>query len=130
MTAKERCYLLIMPSGRMEIRTFDSGKEDVNDVLHRELNGGFYEIVRPFTLPHKFLVMVDDCGLLKDLEYNHIASEIYGQKRHGGVIVGPAVIMREDFVDGEPDIVGLTYEDVDELVDSMKRIIVITEVRE
>ena len=130
MNIHERCYLRISTTGRMEIRTFDPRKEDINDVIREQLNGAFYEIVRCRSLPHKFLMLVDDCGFLEGLEYNDVASALYGVKMHGCPIVGTAVIMREDYVDGEPDIFGLTYEDVNELVEAMRGIIVIKEVKE
>lgn len=118
-------YLRISTTGRMEIKSFDPISDDVNDVLHEELDGAFYEIVRLPKLSHKFLMMVDDCGALEHLPINGVASELYGVSVHGCPIFGDAVIMREAIVDGEPDIVGLTYSDCDELIDEMKKVIVI-----
>lgn len=125
---KNKFYLRISTTGMMEIKTFDPIKDDVNDVIQEELNGAFYEIVHPRTLSGKFLMMVDDCGALEHLPVNSIASEIYGTRVHGCSIFGTAVIMREDIVDGEPDIVGLTDPDCDELLDELKKIIVIRNV--
>lgn len=122
---KNKFYLSISTTGVMEIKTFDPINDDVNDVIREELNGAFYEVVHPRTLSHKFLMMVDDLGVYEDLPVNPIASEIYGVSVHECPIFGTAVIMREDMVDGEPDIVGLTDPDCDELIEEMKNIIVI-----
>lgn len=42
---------------------------------------------------------------------NNIASVIYGTPEHGQPIAGNAVILREGFVAGERDFVGLTEDD-------------------
>ena len=112
---KNKFYVKISTTGLIEIKDFDPVQQDVNDVIHDALDS-YYEIVRCRSLPHKFLMLVDDCGLLKELPINGIASELYGVRVHGCPICGPAVIMREDMVDGEPDIVGLTEEDTAEFI--------------
>lgn len=117
---KNKFYLRISTTGVMEIKTFDPINDDVNDVIREELNGAFYELCHPWTLSHKFLMLVDDCGAIENLPVNPIASEICDCP-----IFGTAVIMREDIVDGEPDIVGLTDPDCDELIEEMKKIIII-----
>ena len=126
---KNNSYLTISTDGLIEIKTFDPLNEDVNDVIHAALDS-YYEIVRCRTLPHKFLMLVDDCGVLKSLPVNALASELYGVRVHGCPICGPAVIMREDIVDGEPDIVGLTEDDTAELVRILRGLFVIREVNE
>ena len=123
-------YVLISPDGLLETKEFDVLKEDVNDVIHAALGGSFYEIVRLHNMSHKFLMMVDDEGLLKNLQLNPVASELYGIRIHGCPIVGNAVIMREDFVDGEPDIVGLTDDDLAEFIHKLRGLVVLTEVEE
>lgn len=122
--SESRKYLKIEPSGFMELKDLDESK-DLLDTIHSELNGGFFDLVRCRALPHKFLMLVDDCGLLKNLQLNPIAQLLYGQP-----IAGTAIIMREDFYDGEPDIFGLTSEDVEELMHKLRGLIVITEVNE
>ena len=126
---KNKFYIRVSPEGLIETKDFDP-LEDINDVIHDALEGSFYEIVRCRSLPHKFLMLVDDCGLLKDLDYNDVASELYGVRIHGCPIVGPAIFMREDMVDGEPDIVGLTEEDTAELINCFRKYVVIREVRD
>ena len=117
-------YLRVSPTGRMDIKTFDPAT-DVNDVIHDELDGAFYDIVRCRSLPRKYLMLVDDCGAIKGMPVNRVASELYGIRKHGCPIFGTALIMREALIDNEPDIVGLTNSDCDELIDCMKKLIVI-----
>ena len=124
---KNKFYVTISTAGMVEIKEFDPLNMDVNDVIHAALDS-HYEIVRCRTMPHKFLMAVDDCGVLKSLPVNAVASELYGVRVHGCPICGPAVIMREEMVDGEPDIVGLTEDDTAELIRLLRGRIVLREV--
>ena len=123
MSTEKRKFLRIEPSGIMELRDLDPDR-DILDVIHEELDGGFFEIVHCRTLPHKYLMLVDDCGLIKNLKINTVASVLYAH----GAIVGTALIMREDFDDGEPDIFGMTEEDCMELYRKLRGLIVMTKV--
>ena len=125
---KNKFYMQISTDGTIEIKEFNP-LDDINDVIHAALDS-YYEIVRCRSLPFKYLMLVDDCGLLKSLPVNPVASELYGIQIHGCPICGPALIMREDFVDGEPDIVGMTEEDTAELVRKLRGLIVLQEVNE
>ena len=123
MSTEKRKFMRIEPSGYMELCDLDPDR-DILDVIHDELDGGFFEIVRCGTLPHKYLMLVDDCGLLKDLKINPVASILYAH----GAIAGNALIMREDVDDGEPDIFGMTEDDCMELYRKLRGLIVMTEV--
>lgn len=125
---KNKFYMQISTDGTIEIKEFNP-LDDINEVIHAALDS-YYEIVRCRSLPFKYLMLVDDCGLLKSLPVNPVASELYGIRIHGCPICGPALIMREDFVDGEPDIVGMTEEDTAELVRKLRGLIVLQEVNE
>ena len=122
MSTEKRKFLRIEPSGIMELRDLDPDR-DILDVIHDELDGGFFEIVHCRTLPRKYLMLVDDEGLLKNLKINTVASVLYTN-----AIAGTALIMREDFEDGEPDIFGMTEEDCVELYRKLRGLIVMTEV--
>lgn len=116
-------FLRIQPDGFIELRDLDQGR-DLLDVIHDELDGGFFEIVRCRTLPRKFVMLVDDCGVIKDLPINPVASVLYTQ-----AIAGTALIMKEDIdEDGEPDLFGLDEDDTEELIKKLHGLIVITEV--
>lgn len=129
MTSENKIYLKISTSGLMEFRTLDD--RDLNDQIHDELGGSFYEIVRPRSLGHKFLMLRDDEGLLKGMPINDVASELYGTRIHGCPICGDVLIMRA-YMDeeGEEDICGLNDRDVGELFRILHGLIVIKEVRE
>ena len=120
-------YVVMHTSGSIEIKSFDPEKDDILDVIHEELNGAFFEVVRCRTLPRKFIMLVDDCGAIDGCALNHLASELYGVRQHGGRIFGTAVFMKEDYVDGEPDIVGLTQDDTQEFVNKLHGYFVIKE---
>ena len=129
MTSENKIYLKISTSGLMEFRTLDD--RDLNEQIHDELGGAFYEIVRTRSLGHKFLMLCDDEGLLKGLPINDVASELYGIRVHGCPIVGDVLIMREYMdEDGERDICGLDLYDCDELINKLHGLIVIKEVHE
>ena len=92
----------------------------------RSLIGGWLELVRPRFLPHPFLMLVDEEGLLKDLPVNLIGSILYGLGSPSP-IVGPLVIAAEGIVDGEPDVIGLSDQDAHDLLDRyLPRLVQIT----
>ena len=74
---------------------------------------GYIEIVRPGGLPRPYVMIVNEEGLLRRLPWNVVGCNLYGDG-----IAGNIVIMREGFnEDGEPDILGLTDEDVHKLAE-------------
>ena len=116
-------FLRIQPDGFMELRNLYQ-ERDLLDVIHEELDGGFFEIVRCRTLPRKFVMLVDDCGVIKDLPINPIASVLYTS-----AIAGTALLMKEDIdEDGEPDLFGLDEDETAELIKKLHGLIVIKEV--
>jgi hypothetical protein len=115
-------------TGLMEFRPLESDK-DLNDQIHEELDGAFYEVVKLRHLPRPFIMLVDDCGAIKpEVDINPLASELYGIKQHGQPIFGTALIFKENIVDGEPHIVGLDEDDTSELISILRRFFVIWEV--
>ena len=120
----EKKFMRIATNGVIEILDLDQ-ERDLLDVIHEQLDGGFFEIVRCPTLSHRFLMLVDDCGAIKDLHINPVASEMYGWRQHGSPIFGVALFMKEAIVDGEHDIVGLDSDDVVELIRKMRGVVVI-----
>ena len=123
---KNKFFMQISTDGLIEIKEFNP-LDDINDVIHEALHS-YYEIVRCRSLSHKYLMLVDDCGVLKNLPANDVASLLYGIRIHECPICGNVLIMCEDIVDGEPDIVGMTEEDTAELVRKLRGLIVLTEV--
>lgn len=78
--------------------------------------GGYIEIVHPRELPRPYLMIVNKAGLLQNLALNGIGSVLYGTPAHGQPIVGHIVIMKDGFVNGEPDIVGLDDKEIHEML--------------
>lgn len=74
--------------------------------------GGYIEIVHPVGLPAPYLMIVNEEGLLQELALNGIGSVLYGTPVHGQPIVGNVVIMKDGFVNGEPDAVGVEIEEI------------------
>jgi hypothetical protein len=74
--------------------------------------GGWFEIVRARGLPQPYVMIVDEEGLLKDKCVNVCGCVLYGTVKHGSPIVGDIVIMREEIGLEEPDLFGLTPEDI------------------
>ena len=71
------------------------------------------EIVRPCGC--KYVLIVDSDGLMhEEWHINFLASDLYGFFEHGSPIAGHAIIMKEEFVGGEPTLVGFTDEEVSE----------------
>lgn len=93
--------IVISPDGSAEVKDFA-------EPLHKSVGtevGGYIEIARTI-LPSPYVMIVNEEGLLRGLPSNLVASVLHGGRE--GSIVGSAVIMAEGYVDGEPDIVGLT----------------------
>lgn len=99
--------LAIKAENLAQFKDFD---EPLLDSLQKEV-GGYIEVVHPKYLPGGLCIVVDDEGLFKESPINRAASAIYGTLEHGHPIVGDAVILREAFVNGERNFVGLTEDD-------------------
>ena len=73
--------------------------------------GGFFEVVHPRLLAAPYCMVVDEEGLLKGLPVNKAGSCLCGHP-----VVGGIAFMREGRnADGEPDLLGLTDDDMIEL---------------
>lgn len=77
--------------------------------------GGWIEIVHPRRLPSPYCMIVNEEGLLLDLPVNPLGCVLCQTMTHGFPIVGNIVVMKEGYVDGELDIVGLTEEEIAEI---------------
>ena len=87
--------------------------EELGEPLHqytRPILGGLIEVVHPIRLMQPYVMLVNESGLLQDLDINTVGSYLYGTDMHGVPIVGNVLIMKEAVVNslGEHDIIGLT----------------------
>ena len=67
---------------------------------------GYMEIVRAAFLPEPFRMLVNEEGRLKQLPLNEVGSAWYGS-----IIVGNIIIVKQEFTEDGPDIVGLTEKE-------------------
>ncbi len=94
--------LVVTPNGTMYRKDF-ADFEEIHDTV-----GGYIEHVLPKYLENPFCILINEGGKLKRLPVNPVASAWYGL---GDVIVGNAVVMKDGYVDGERDILGLSDDE-------------------
>lgn len=84
---------------KVDVYSSDKVRQNIGglmEVFHRfQLNGNDYEVI------------CNDCGLLMQLPMNMIGSYLYGD-----AIVGNIVIVKVGIVDGEPDFVGMSINEL------------------
>lgn len=117
------------------IKVTTDNKISVVDIEEPSLNwmqqhvGGHIEIVRPYGLyelevpcSENLCMICNEEGYLLDLDVNVVTSDLYNCDGNSyWDILGDVLIMAEGFVNGEPDIVGLTEEQVQALKDDLKK---------
>ena len=94
--------------------------EEFSDPLYKTVGsavGGYIEHVKPARLRHPYCMIVNEEGRLLDLPLNYVGSYFYGTDQHGEPIVGNIVIMKDGYRGGEPDIVGLTEIEAEQIKD-------------
>lgn len=78
--------------------------------------GGYIEIVRLQALGDPYRMVVNEEGAVMGLPLNMLASILYGD-----AIFGNAVIMKEGYDDdGEPDIVGLEENEIENVLSMLE----------
>ena len=80
-----------------------------------EVVGGYIEHVNPRLLRRPYCLLVNEEGLLLGLQVNALASYMYGTHMHGHPIVGDVVLMKNAYIHGERDIVGLSDSEVEKI---------------
>lgn len=85
--------------------------------------GGWYENVHPRRLPSKYVMIVNEEGLLHDLPINTVGSYLYATDIHGQPIVGDVIILKLGHYQGEPDVIGMTDDETNELMNDFLKII-------
>lgn len=94
--------------------------EEFSDPLYKTVGsavGGYIEHVKPARLRHPYCMIVNEEGRLLDLPLNYVGSYFYGTDQHGEPIVGNIVIMKDGHRGGEPDIVGLSDVEAEQIKD-------------
>ena len=94
--------------------------EEFSDPFYKTVGsavGGYIEHVKPARLRHPYCMIVNEEGRLLDLPLNYVGSYFYGTDQHGEPIVGNIVIMKDGYRGGEPDIVGLSDVEAEQIKD-------------
>lgn len=100
--------LFVTDKNEAEIIQFEN--EKMMKVLKKHVDG-YVEVVHPMMLQNPFIMIVNEMGRFReDFDLNMFGSFLYQ-----GVIVGPIVIVKEGWVGDEKDIIGLSYEEAEEL---------------
>lgn len=73
---------------------------------------GWIEVVHPRGLEYPLCFICNEEGLIRELPLNALGSYWYGTLQHGCPIAGNIVVMKEDYLCSEPDITGLTDEEI------------------
>ena len=101
--------LIAPPFKLMEVR-------DLKDSFHelQEIVGSGFEIVVPMELrTHpRIRMIVNENFIYLGLPFNLFASYLYGYGSHPDPILGTAVFACEGMVNGEPDLVGLSDDEL------------------
>ena len=93
--------------------------------LHRSCEstlGGRIETVYPKGLARPYLMLVNEEGILMDLLTNSVGSYLYGTHYHGYRIAGNIILMKDGYRNGERDIVGLTEDEAEKLMDMVLKL--------
>jgi hypothetical protein len=104
----------------------DVEKIDVQEPLHktiRDVLGGYLEVVHPKRLPEPYCMIVDEEGIIKELELNPVGCYLYETDIHRQPIVGDIILMREKMTVDGILLDGLRDSDVDFLMKDIGRLI-------
>jgi len=83
--------------------------QDFTEPIHKSVGavvGGCIEHLVPWGIKRPYCLICNDDGAALGLPPNLIGTYLYGRP-----VVGTVVLMKDGFVDGEPDIVGLSDEE-------------------
>lgn len=111
--------IVLRTNGSIEMNFQDDWHLEL-DKIHELLGGGFFEVVNPNafygTEWMDVRMLVDDCGLLKELPKNELASRLYESLWDN--IVGDAILCTTtpQELEEEPDIYAFTEDDAKSLL--------------
>ena len=107
-------YVILLYEGRDGHQVQHVGEDrDLLRYLQQSVHGHI-EVVYPDYLHKPYLMVVNEEGLLLNMDINPAACWLYGSQDHAQPIVGPAVICKQVWDDDGPDIGLLSKEDVAE----------------
>ena len=101
--------------------------EDSLEFYYKHIECNLIDIVRPYNLEslgyefkkHKFILIVDDEGLLK----NNFKINLHASLAYGDGLAGHVLVCKEEYTDNGIITVGLTEEDVDIFNKGMSKLV-------
>lgn len=108
------------------------GIRDFEEPLYKTVGsavGGYIEIVHAVHLESPFVMIVNEEGLLDELQLNNVGSILYGMPDHGQPIVGNIVIMAEGETDEGMDIIGIPEDQIESVYERFKSTFELTEMK-
>ena len=99
--------------------------KEFNSPLYKsigEVVDGYIEVVHPRGLDEPLNMIVNEEGLIKRLPFNPVGSLFYKTHEHGNPIVGNIILMQDGFINGEPDIVGIDEDYIDNILEQVESI--------
>ena len=116
--SKEK-VIVITASDELSVREVERKPNGLmNDDLQK-IVAGWIEVVHPVRLPDPYVLVCNEEGKIIGLPNNRACSLLYGCDKHGIPMEGDIIVMKEGFVNGEPDIIGLTDEDIGQLTEKL-----------
>lgn len=106
--------------------------KDFTRPLHESVGAvvsGWIELVNPRGLCQPYCMIVNEEGLIAQLDFNTVGSFLYQTYIHGSPILGNIVIMKHGFTEDGPDIVGLDDEDLSYLTQYIRKIYPVKETK-
>jgi len=99
--------IVIAPDMTIDVQNF-------TEPIHKSVGavvGGYIEHLVPWGIKRPYCLICNDDGLALGLPPNPVGSCLYGRP-----VVGTVVLMKDGFVNGEPDIIGLSDEEESKLL--------------
>jgi len=112
---------IVYPAGHRIPYCVDVPDKITCDWAAKTIGCEWVENVHPRRLPEGFCMIVDEEGLLKPNELNHVGSWFYETDKHGEPIVGNVLILKEVYGDEGPEWAGMDDDEVDKIFNLIGR---------
>lgn len=111
-------FLLLKANGELkEVNIPLEPSSLFNSHIHSLISSEIYELVSFGDDCHSFYFIVDELGKVRNFPkaINLKATSIFPGSKYGDYIVGDVVIGKHGYINGEPDVIGLSQEDIEVL---------------
>lgn len=93
-------------------------QEQIGGMIERVRPKRLYSLLKKAGLPDNYCILVDEEGLLKNLDLNDIGCFLYETDKHGYPIVGPLLIVKETY----EDFVAMNEEEYESILAIIKKL--------